>query len=52
MAAFLDVVLRGVAVRIVVIWDGPPMRKDNPVRSLLGPFIEGWVPKRLPPDAL
>jgi DDE superfamily endonuclease len=51
MAAFLEAMLKDLAGRFVVVWDGGPMHKGDPIRDLMGHFAERLDLERLPPYA-
>jgi transposase len=51
MAAFLEAMLKDLAGRFVVIWDGGPMHKGDPIRDLTRHFAERLDLERLPPYA-
>ena len=51
VAAFLQAMLSDLAGRFVVIWDGGPMHKGDPIRDLMGQFADRLDLERLPPYA-
>ena len=51
MAAFLEAMLKDLAGRFVVVWDGGPMHKGDPIRDLMVPFADRLDLERLPPYA-
>lgn len=51
MAAFLEAMLKDLAGRFVVVWDGGPMHKGDPIRDLMGHFADRLDLERLPPYA-
>jgi hypothetical protein len=51
MAAFLEAMLKDLAGRFVVVWDGGPMHKGDPIRDLVGHFADRLDLERLPPYA-
>jgi putative transposase len=51
MAAFLEAMLKDLAGRFVVVWDGGPMHKGDPIRDLMGQFADRLDLERLPPYA-
>jgi hypothetical protein len=51
MAAFLEAMLKDLAGRFVVVWDGGPMHKGNPIRDLMAHFAGRLDLERLPPYA-
>ena len=51
LAAFLEAMLREMAGRFVVIWDGGPRPKGDPIRDLVEPFSARLSLERLPPYA-
>lgn len=51
MAAFLEAMLKDLAGRFVVVWDGGPMHKGDPIRDLIGHFADRLDLERLPPYA-
>jgi len=51
MAAFLEAMLKDLAGRFVVIWDGGPMHKGDPIRDLRDQFAGRLDLERLPPYA-
>jgi putative transposase len=51
MAVFLEAMLKDLAGRFVVVWDGGPMHKGDPIRDLMGQFAERLDLERLPPYA-
>jgi hypothetical protein len=50
-AAFLEAMLKDLAGRFVVVWDGRPMHKGDPIRDLMGQFAGRLDLERLPPYA-
>ncbi|MBV8265734.1 MAG: transposase [Planctomycetaceae bacterium] len=50
-AVFLEAMLRGLAGRFVVVWDGGPMHKGDPIRDRVDPFSARLSLERLPPCA-
>ena len=51
MAAFLEAMLKDLAGRFVVVWDGGPMHKGDPIRDLMAHFAGRLDLERLPPYA-
>ena len=51
MAAFLEAMLKDLAGRFVVVWDGGPMHKGDPIRDLMSHFSDRLDLERLPPYA-
>jgi transposase len=51
MAAFLEAMLKDLAGRFVVVWDGGPMHKGDPIRDLMSHFADRLDLERLPPYA-
>jgi len=51
MAAFLEAMSRDLAGRFVVVRDGGPMHKGDPIRDLTGHFADRLDLERLPPYA-
>lgn len=51
MAAFLEAMLKDLAGRFVVVWDGGPMHKGDPIRDLVDHFADRLDLERLPPYA-
>jgi hypothetical protein len=51
MAAFLEAMLKDLAGRFVVVWDGGPMHKGDPIRDLIAHFAGRLDLERLPPYA-
>lgn len=51
VAAFLEAMLKELSGRFVVVWDGGPMHKGDPIRALVGHFGERLDLERLPPYA-
>jgi hypothetical protein len=51
VAAFLEAMLKDLAGRYVVVWDGGPMHKGDPIRDLLSHFAGRLDLERLPPYA-
>ena len=51
MAAFLEAMLKDLAGRFVVVRDGGPMHKGDPIRDLMGQFADRLNLERLPPFA-
>jgi hypothetical protein len=51
MAAFLEAMLKDLAGRFVVVWDGGPMHKGDPIRDLMGHFADRLDLEVLPPYA-
>ena len=51
MAAFLEAMLKDLAGRFVVVWDGGPMHKGDSIRDLMGQFADRLELERLPPYA-
>ena len=49
MAAFPEAMLKDPAGRFVVVWDGGPMPKGDPIRDLMGHFTDRSDLERLPP---
>jgi transposase len=49
VAAFLEAMLLELDGRFVVIWDGGPMHKGDPIRALAEHFADRLVLERLPP---
>jgi putative transposase len=51
IAAFLEAMLKDLAGRFVVVWDGGPMHKGDPIRDLMSQFAGRLALERLPPYA-
>jgi hypothetical protein len=51
MAAFLEAMVKNLAGRFVVVWDGGPMHKGDPIRDLMSHFADRLDLERLPPYA-
>ena len=51
VTAFLEAMLQDLAGRFVVVWDGGPMHKGDPIRDLMGHFADRLDLERLPPCA-
>jgi transposase len=51
MAAFLEAMLKDLSGRFVVVWDGGPMHKGDPIRDLISHFAGRLDLERLPPYA-
>lgn len=51
MAAFLEAMLKDLAGRFAVVWDGGPMHKGDPIRELMSHFADRLDLERLPPYA-
>jgi DDE superfamily endonuclease len=51
VAAFLEAMLRDLGGRFVVVWDGGPMHKGDPINQLLGHFTDRLCLEALPPWA-
>jgi putative transposase len=51
VAAFLEAMLKDLAGRFVVVWDGGPMHKGDPLRDALSHFAGRLDLERLPPYA-
>jgi transposase len=51
IAAFLEAMLKDLLGRFVVVWDGGPMHKGDPIRDLIGHFADRLDLERLPPYA-
>jgi transposase len=51
MAAFLEAVLQDLPGRFIVVWDGGPMHKGEPIRDLMSHFAGRLELERLPPYA-
>jgi hypothetical protein len=51
MAAFLEAMLKDLAGRFVVVWDGGPMHKGDPIRDQAGHFADRLDLEQLPPYA-
>ena len=51
MAAFLEAMLKDLSGRFVVVWDGGPMHKGDPIRDLMRHFAARLDLERLPPYA-
>lgn len=51
MAAFLEAMLKDLAGRFVVVWDGGPMHKGDPIHDLMRQFADRLNLERLPPHA-
>lgn len=51
MAAFLEAMLKDLPGRFVVVWDGGPMHKGDPIRDLMSHFAGRLDLERLPPYA-
>ena len=51
MTAFLEAMLRDLPGRFVVVWDGGPMHKGEPIRELEAQFAGRLILEMLPPWA-
>ena len=51
VTAFIEAMLRDLAGRFVVVWDGGPMHKGEPIRALEEQFADRLSLERLPPWA-
>jgi DDE superfamily endonuclease len=51
VAAFLEAMLRDLDGRFVVVWDGGPMHKGDPIRQLVDHFADRLSLEALPPWA-
>ena len=51
VTAFLEAMLQDLAGRFVVVWDGGPMHKGDPIRDLRSHFADRLGLERLPPCA-
>ena len=51
VTAFLEAMLQDLAGRFVVVWDGGPMHKGDPIRDLEAHFADRLSLERLPPWA-
>jgi len=51
VTAFLEAMLRDLSGRFVVVWDGGPMHKGEPIRALEALFSDRLTLERLPPWA-
>jgi transposase len=51
MAAFLEAMLKELAGRFVVVWDGGSMHKGDPIRGLVDHFSDRLSLEKLPPYA-
>lgn len=51
VTAFLEAMLRDLSGRFVVVWDGGPMHKGEPIRALEAHFADRPSLERLPPFA-
>jgi transposase len=51
MAAFLEAMLKDLDGRFVVVWDGGPMHKGDPIRDRMSHFADRLDLERLPPYA-
>jgi transposase len=51
VTAFIEAMLRDLPGRFVVIWDGGPMHKGEPIRALEAQFADRLALERLPPWA-
>jgi hypothetical protein len=51
VTAFIEAMLRDLSGRFVVVWDGGPMHKGDPIRDLMGHFADRLDLERLPPYA-
>jgi len=51
VAAFLEVMLQELPGRFVVVWDGGPMHKGDPIHQLTGLFADRLCLEPLPPWA-
>jgi len=51
MAAFLEAMLKDLAGRFIVVWDGGTMHKGDPIRDLVSHFADRLDLERLPPYA-
>jgi hypothetical protein len=50
-AAFVEAMLKDLPGRFVIVWDGGPMHKGEPIRDLMGHFAGRLELERLPPYA-
>lgn len=50
-ASFLEHLMREIPERMVVVWDGGPMHKGDPIREKVAQFYPRLVLERLPPYA-
>ena len=50
-AEFLKLLLRRLPGHLIVIWDGGPMHKGDPIRALLARYPQRLTLERLPPYA-
>jgi transposase len=51
VAAFLEAMLRDLPGRFVVVWDGGPMHKGDPIGDLVDHFSDRLSLEKLPPYA-
>lgn len=51
VTAFIEAMLRDLPGRFVVVWDGGPMHKGEPVRALEAQFADRLTLEQLPPWA-
>ena len=51
VTAFIEAMLRDLSGRFVVVWDGSPMHKGEPIRALGTQFADRLILERLPPWA-
>lgn len=50
-AGFLEMLMRAIPSRMIVLWDGGPMHKGNPIRESVERFAPRLNLERLPPYA-
>jgi transposase len=51
VASFLEVLMREIPERLIVVWDGGPMHKGDPINQALERFHPRLTLERLPPYA-
>lgn len=51
MAAFLEAMMHDLDGRLVVVWDGGPMHRGDPIGQLTGQFVDRLRLESLPPWA-
>jgi transposase len=51
VTAFIEAMMRNLSGRFVVVWDGGPMHKGEPIRALEAQFADRLILERLPPWA-
>ena len=51
VTAFIEAMLRDLSGRFVVVWDGGPMHKGEPIRASEAQFADRLILERLPPWA-